>query len=124
MSPGAAHAFLQVVWQCIHGNDEIAVYRPIFKQVRVIGSRIVFFRINLLFTDVVLPGGMNGPALAAEVRRRRSEIKVLFMSGYNEKGIIHQAQLDEGAALLNKPFGKADLARKLRQVLDCDGIEP
>ncbi len=81
-------------------------------------------RINLLFTDVVLPGGMNGPALAAEVQRRRPEIKVLFMSGYTEKGILHQAQLPEGSELLNKPFGKADLARKLRQVLDGGGVDP
>jgi PAS domain S-box-containing protein len=75
-------------------------------------------RIDLLFVDVVLPGGMNGPALAVEIQRRRPEIKVLFMSGYVEKGIRHQARLDEGIECLMKPFGKVDLARKLRAVLD------
>ena len=75
-------------------------------------------RINLLFTDVVLPGAMNGPDLAIEIQRRRPGIGVLFTSGYTDNAIVHQGQLDEEVELLNKPFTKADLARKIRAVLD------
>jgi signal transduction histidine kinase len=75
-------------------------------------------RINMLFTDVVLPGGMNGPKLAAEIRRQRPGIAVLYTSGYTENAIVHQGQVDEGIELLNKPFSRSDLARKIRAVLD------
>lgn len=75
-------------------------------------------RINMLFTDVVLPGGMNGPKLAAEIRRQRPGIAVLYTSGYTENAIVHQGQVDEGIDLLNKPFSRSDLARKIRAVLD------
>jgi CheY-like chemotaxis protein len=75
-------------------------------------------RINLLFTDVVLPGGVNGPELAAEVRRRRPGISTLFTSGYTEEALVHQNRLDEDVDLLNKPFQKADLALAIRAVLD------
>jgi len=71
-----------------------------------------------LLTDVVLTGEMGGAELAAEARRRRSDIGVLFMSGYPENAIVHQGKLDEGVTLLQKPFRKLDLARKVRQVLD------
>ena len=75
-------------------------------------------RINLLFTDVILPGGINGPELAAEVRRRRPEIGVLYASGYTENAIIHQGRFDESLELLKKPYKKSHLARKIRAVLD------
>ncbi len=75
-------------------------------------------RVNLLFTDVVLPGGISGPKLAEEVKRRRPGVSVLFTSGYTDDAIIHQGRLDKGVELLNKPFRKADLARKVRSVLD------
>ncbi len=75
-------------------------------------------RVNLLFTDVVLPGGMNGPKLAEEVVRRRPGVSVLFTSGYTDNAFIPQGRLDKGVELLNKPFRKADLARKVRSVLD------
>ena len=75
-------------------------------------------RLDLLFTDVVLPKGMNGTALAREAQRRRPELKVLYMSGYTANAIIHHGVLDKGVHLLTKPFRKVELARKVRQVLD------
>jgi PAS domain S-box-containing protein len=75
-------------------------------------------RVNLLFTDVVLPGGMNGPELAAEIARRRPGIGVLYTSGYTEDAIIHQGDLKEGIELLHKPFRPEDLARKVRSAID------
>ncbi len=75
-------------------------------------------RVNLLLTDIVLPGGMNGRELAAEVGRRAPEIKVLYMSGYTENAIVHHGRLDADAELLQKPFRRADLARAVRKALD------
>ena len=75
-------------------------------------------RVNLLLTDVVLPGGMNGRELATEVERRTPGIKVLYMSGYTENAIAHHGRLDADAELLQKPFRRADLARAVRKVLD------
>jgi signal transduction histidine kinase len=72
---------------------------------------------DLLFTDVVMPGGMNGRELAAKVRRRRPGTRVLYTSGYTENAIMHHGRLDPGVALLNKPYRLADLARKIREVL-------
>lgn len=74
-------------------------------------------RIDLLLTDVILPGGMLGPTLAAEIERRRPGTRVLYMSGYTEDALIHGGRLDEGVELISKPFRKADLAAKIRSVL-------
>ena len=73
--------------------------------------------IDLLFTDVVLPGGMSGPELADEARRRRTDLRVLFMSGYTQHVIVRPDSFGGNVNLLNKPFRKADLARKVREVL-------
>jgi PAS domain S-box-containing protein len=73
--------------------------------------------IELLFTDVGLPGGMNGRQLADEARRRRPDLKVLFTSGYARNAIIHHGRLDPGVQLITKPFTFSGLAAKLRQVL-------
>jgi CheY-like chemotaxis protein len=78
-------------------------------------------RIDLLFTDVVLPKGMNGTALARVAQGRRPDLKVLYMSGYTADAIVHHGVLDKGVHLLTKPFRKIELARKVRQVLDQDG---
>jgi CheY-like chemotaxis protein len=75
-------------------------------------------RVNLLLTDVVLPGGMNGRELATEAERRAPGLQVLFMSGYTEDAIVHHGRLDADAELLQKPFRRADLARAVRSVLD------
>jgi signal transduction histidine kinase/CheY-like chemotaxis protein len=73
--------------------------------------------IQLLFTDVGLPGGLNGRQLADEATRRRPDIKVLFTSGYTRNAIVHGGRLDAGVALIGKPFTYAALAEKIRQVL-------
>jgi signal transduction histidine kinase/ActR/RegA family two-component response regulator len=72
---------------------------------------------DLLFTDVVMPGGMNGRELADAVTRRRPGTRVLFTSGYPEAAIVHQGRLDPDVALLNKPYRKAELAQKIREAL-------
>jgi len=74
-------------------------------------------RIDLLFTDIIMPGGMNGRQLAEEVERRDPSIAVLYTSGYTENAIIHQGRLDPGVTLLNKPYRRAELARKVREAL-------
>ncbi len=61
---------------------------------------------------------MNGRELATEVERRAPGIPVLYMSGYTEDTIMHHGRLDTDAALLQKPFRRADLARAVRRVLD------
>ena len=75
-------------------------------------------RLDLLLTDVVLPGGMSGPRLADEFSHRAPTASVLFMSGYTDNAIVHQGRFDKGVELLNKPFPKAALARKVRSTLD------
>ena len=74
--------------------------------------------VGLLFTDVIMPGGMNGPELADEVRRRRPGMKVLYTSGYTEDGIVRNGMLEAGVTLLGKPFQKNEMAAKVRRVLD------
>jgi PAS domain S-box-containing protein len=74
--------------------------------------------ITLLFTDVGLPGGMNGRRLADEALRRRPDLKVLFTSGYTGDAIVHHGRLDPDVQLIVKPFTFEGLATKLRRVLD------
>ncbi len=74
--------------------------------------------IALVFTDVGLPGGMNGRQLADEARRRRPDLKVLFTTGYARNAIVHHGRLDPGVDLITKPFTFAALAAKLRQMLE------
>jgi signal transduction histidine kinase len=74
--------------------------------------------IDLLFTDVVMPGGTNGRELAEEALRRKPGLKVLFTTGYTRNAIVHQGRLDAGVELLGKPFSFADLAAKVRALLD------
>lgn len=75
-------------------------------------------RIDLLFTDVVLPNGMTGAQVALAARRMRPDLRVLFTTGYARNAIIHHGRLDKGVQLVTKPFGFAELAAKLRDVLD------
>jgi signal transduction histidine kinase/CheY-like chemotaxis protein len=74
-------------------------------------------RIDLLFTDVIIPGGMNGRQLAIEALRRRRGLKVLYTSGYTENAIVHHGRLDAGVLLLAKPYLSSDLARMIRTAL-------
>jgi CheY-like chemotaxis protein len=73
--------------------------------------------IDLLFTDVVMPGPLRSPELARKTRERIPGIAVLFTSGYTENAIVHGGRLDEGVELLSKPYTRETLARKIRQVL-------
>jgi CheY-like chemotaxis protein/two-component sensor histidine kinase len=73
---------------------------------------------DLLLTDVVLPG-KNGRELADEVKRRRPDAKIIFMTGYSRNAIVHQGRLDRGAELISKPLTEGVVARKIRQVLDA-----
>ncbi|WP_439817137.1 ATP-binding protein [Zavarzinia sp. CC-PAN008] len=75
-------------------------------------------RFDLLFTDVVMPGGLNGPQLAEQAVTRQPGLAVLFTSGYTENAIVHGGRLDRGVHLLNKPYRRQDLAAKVRAVLD------
>jgi CheY-like chemotaxis protein len=74
--------------------------------------------IDLLFTDVVLPQGMNGRNLAEEASRQRPGLKVLFTSGYTANAIVHHGKLDPGVNLISKPFTFDALAAKVRSILD------
>ena len=74
--------------------------------------------VDLLLADVMLPNGMSGLDVARAAQARRPGLHVLFMSGYTRNAVVHNGALDEGVHLLTKPFRRADLARKLRQVLD------
>jgi CheY-like chemotaxis protein len=74
--------------------------------------------IRLLFTDVGLPGGMNGRQLADEAKRRWPNIKVLFTTGYARNAIVHHGRLDAGVEVVLKPFSYSDVALKLRRVFD------
>ena len=73
--------------------------------------------IDLLFTDVIMPGPMNGRQLVDEALRRRPQLKTLFTSGYTENAILHHGRLDEGVLLLAKPYRKPELARMIRVAL-------
>jgi PAS domain S-box-containing protein len=75
-------------------------------------------KVDLLFTDVVLPGGLTGAQVASQAQDRRPELKVLFTTGYARNAIIHHGRLDKGVQLITKPFTFGDLAAKVRDVLD------
>jgi CheY-like chemotaxis protein len=75
---------------------------------------------DLLLTDVIMPGAMNGKALADEVKRRWPKTKLVFMSGYTREVIVHEGRLDERVLLLSKPFQRKELAQILREALDAD----
>ncbi|HUA52548.1 MAG TPA: ATP-binding protein [Candidatus Sulfotelmatobacter sp.] len=74
--------------------------------------------IDVLFTDVVMPGTMRTTELAERARALRPGIKVLFTSGYSESAIVHQGRLDAGVHLIAKPYKRHQLARRLRLLLD------
>jgi CheY-like chemotaxis protein len=73
--------------------------------------------IDLLFTDVVMPGSINGPQLAVEVLSRRPLLKILYTSGHSKSAMLRDGDLDADALLLAKPYRKADLARMIRTAL-------
>jgi signal transduction histidine kinase/ActR/RegA family two-component response regulator len=76
-------------------------------------------RVDILFTDVVLPQGLNGRALALEAATLRPALPVLFTTGYARNAIIHDGRLDPDVELLAKPYTQEDVSQKLRAVLDA-----
>jgi CheY-like chemotaxis protein len=112
-------------------EDEDAVRKLVVRHLRSLGYRVIEAaegataaellrgdeKIDLLFTDVVLPGGMTGRQLAEEARALRPDLQVLFTSGYTQNSIAHQGKLDFGVHLLSKPYRREDLRRKIREVL-------
>ena len=73
----------------------------------------------LLFTDVVMPGGLNGPALASYAEARTPNTKVLFTSGYAEKEILQQHTRDQHVEVIMKPYRIDELASRVREILDA-----
>jgi CheY-like chemotaxis protein len=121
---GGAEAILIV-------EDDVLVRKYVIEQVRSLGYRTLAAgnasealaiidqgeEINLLFTDVMMPGLINGRQLAIEALNRKPSLKVLYTSGYSENAMVHDGYLDAGVLLLAKPYRKIDLAKMIRAAL-------
>ena len=81
---------------------------------RIIGARA---DIDLLLTDIVMPGGMNGRELGMEACKLRPKLKVLYCSGYAEHAVLHEGLLDKDVQFLGKPYTRRELARRIRSLL-------
>jgi signal transduction histidine kinase len=113
-------------------EDNPDVRRLVLRQVRDLGYEVIEAAngpqalqildggasIDLLFTDVVMPGGMTGRQLAEAAKVRRPGLKTLFTSGYTEDSILRLGKLDPGVRLLSKPYRKHELATRIRETLD------
>jgi DNA-binding response OmpR family regulator len=75
---------------------------------------------DLLITDVGLPGGLNGRQLADATRVRRPDLKVLFITGYAENAAISNGHLEPGMRVLTKPFAMSRLAARVRSIIKGD----
>jgi two-component system, cell cycle sensor histidine kinase and response regulator CckA len=73
--------------------------------------------IDLLLTDVIMPG-MSGPQLAEQILSKRPQTRIVYMTGYTDDMVVQHKVLEPGVKVLQKPFGKADLALKVRSTLD------
>jgi signal transduction histidine kinase/CheY-like chemotaxis protein len=74
--------------------------------------------VDLLFTDIIMPGGLNGRQLADDALRRRPGLKVLFTTGYTRNAIVHHGRLDPGVHMIGKPYSFSALGAKVRALLD------
>jgi len=77
--------------------------------------------VDLIFTDVVMPGTLKSPEMARRAVTMQPHVRVLFTSGYTQNAIVHGGRLDPGVELLSKPYSREDLAFKLRQMLGSPG---
>jgi CheY-like chemotaxis protein len=75
-------------------------------------------RVDLLVTDVGLPGGINGRQVADAGRKFRPDLNVLFVTGYAENATVGNGQLDPGMHVIAKPFGMIDFANKVREMIE------
>ena len=75
-------------------------------------------RVDLLITDVGLPGGMNGRQVADAARVARPGLKVLFITGYAENAVLSHGHLDPGMHILTKPFAMDELGRRVSAILE------
>jgi len=79
--------------------------------------------IDMLFTDVVMPGALRSPGMVRRAVQKLPALKVLYTSGYTQNAIVHGGRLDPGVELLSKPYSRQQLAFKIRQVLGNDGLD-
>jgi CheY-like chemotaxis protein len=112
-------------------EDDEMVRRSVERHLTSLGYRVIValtgpealdaiksdVQIDLLFTDIVMPGGLDGVALARAARAVRPALRLLYTSGYTENTVFDPVQLDAGIHLLNKPYARAELARKVRAAL-------
>jgi CheY-like chemotaxis protein len=73
--------------------------------------------IGLMFTDIVMPGGMNGAQLAEAAIREQPDLKILFASGYADRSVLEPLRLGEGASFVQKPYRPQDIAARVRALL-------
>lgn len=113
-------------------EDDTLVREHLIAQLKGLGYRVVGAasgpdaihllkqgqQFDLLFTDIVLPDGMDGRQLADTARKMRPEMTFLFTSGYTRKAMVDHGRLDPGIELLSKPYRREQLAAKVRKVLD------
>jgi PAS domain S-box-containing protein len=119
-------------------EDDDAVRALVVSQLRAFGYRVLAaadgpqaekfvdgdVTIDLLFTDIVMPGGLTGPQLAEHAQKRRPALRALFTTGYTESAVSQQCRLGAHAHMLSKPYRLHDLARKIREVLDAPPYGP
>ena len=74
-------------------------------------------RVDLLLTDIVMPG-INGRELGRRAQEMRPELPILYMTGYSRNAVVHHGRLDDGVELLQKPVSQAELASRVRELLD------
>jgi CheY-like chemotaxis protein len=75
-------------------------------------------RVDLLITDVGLPGGINGRQVADAARVTRPGLKVLFVTGFAENAAVGNGHLEPGMEVMTKPFAMADLANKISEMIE------